>query len=230
MGVALLFVLLVNSMPSHDTRSESLESQRPVYWLRVDRANQRISLRGPRRERIPFLVQRPAPDGTPIRQKVYWLPARTKTVRFISPEGPKIPNDPYGKYCELPPADGIDGMYYTVGPIEEINPPSGSFGFYAIPLKGKPADLHGRTGLLIHGGGNKLPDPFADYQGWQCTHGCVKMQNADLRVLVDTLRALPADAEVRCIVDGGKCKLNDMVGETYRWDESSKSWIMLDQG
>lgn len=31
----------------------------------------------------------------------------------------------------------------------------------------------------IHGGGSGLPDPFAPYQGWLGTYGCLRMQNAD---------------------------------------------------
>lgn len=204
-----------------------MASSQPAYYLlKIDRANQRIGLYGPKRERIPFLVEKNA-DGKMITEKVYSLPVRTKTVRFIASEGPVIPNDPYGKYCELPPADGKDDMFYNVGPIEDIPKGSKSFGFYAIPLTGPPADKHGRTGLLIHGGGNKLPDPLADYQGWQCTHGCVKMQNIHVKALVKTLRSLPKDADVRLTVGDGKCKINDVVAETYRWDEKTGDWQIL---
>jgi len=31
----------------------------------------------------------------------------------------------------------------------------------------------------IHGGGSNLPSPFAPYQGWLGTYGCLRMQNAD---------------------------------------------------
>ena len=37
-------------------------------------------------------------------------------------------------------------------------------------------DSRGRD---IHGGGSSLPDPYAPYQGWLCTYGCLRMQNAD---------------------------------------------------
>jgi hypothetical protein len=203
-----------------------LESQKSIYWLRIDRANQRVGLRGPNRQRIPFLVERRDADGKVAFERMDWLPVRTKAVRFVSPEGPVIPDDPYGRYCEIPPADGRDGRWYKVGPIEEV--PSGSmdFGFYKIRLTGPPADLHGRSGLLIHGGGKDLPNPLADYQGWQCTHGCVRMQNAHLKALVQTLRDLPPGAEVRLIVDAGKCKLNGLTAETYRWDPKSETWVM----
>lgn len=31
----------------------------------------------------------------------------------------------------------------------------------------------------IHGGGSGLSDPFAPYQGWVPTYGCLRMQNTD---------------------------------------------------
>lgn len=34
-------------------------------------------------------------------------------------------------------------------------------------------------GRDIHGGGSGLNEPFSDYQGWQPTLGCLRMQNAD---------------------------------------------------
>lgn len=34
-------------------------------------------------------------------------------------------------------------------------------------------------GRDIHGGGSSLPNPYAPYQGWRCTYGCLRMQNAD---------------------------------------------------
>lgn len=42
----------------------------------------------------------------------------------------------------------------------------------------------------IHGGGSGLPDPYADYQGWVPTYGCLRMQNADgvllSRMIIDS--------------------------------------------
>ena len=207
--------------------SSMLESQESFYLLRIDRENQRIGLRDPHRKRIPFVVEQKDTSGKTTTEQMDWLPVRTKAVRFIAPEGPVSPNDPYGKYCELPPADGRDGMFYKVGQIEEIPEGSRGYGFYKIRLTGPPADAHGRTGLLIHGGGYQLPDPLADYQGWQCTHGCVKMQNIHVEAVVRTLRSLPSESDVRLIVDDGKCKLNDIVAETYRWDEKSGNWVII---
>lgn len=38
-------------------------------------------------------------------------------------------------------------------------------------------DSRGRD---IHGGGSSLPNPYALWQGWLCTYGCLRMQNADV--------------------------------------------------
>ena len=41
------------------------------------------------------------------------------------------------------------------------------------------AEVTNGAGRDIHGGGSGLPDPYADYQGWVPTYGCLRMQNAD---------------------------------------------------
>lgn len=47
---------------------------------------------------------------------------------------------------------------------------------------------NGRAGISIHGGGSNLIDPFAPYQGWLATHGCVRLQNAFLEMFVSLYR------------------------------------------
>lgn len=47
---------------------------------------------------------------------------------------------------------------------------------------------NGRAGISLHGGGSGLANPFAPYQGWQATHGCIRVQNADLERLVSLIR------------------------------------------
>jgi hypothetical protein len=44
---------------------------------------------------------------------------------------------------------------------------------------------NGRAGISMHGGGSRLPDPFAPYQGWAATHGCVRFQNDAMENLVE---------------------------------------------
>lgn len=51
----------------------------------------------------------------------------------------------------------------------ELDP---AFGTFYIST----GDERGRD---IHGGGSSLEDPYAPYQGWRCTYGCLRMQNAD---------------------------------------------------
>lgn len=46
---------------------------------------------------------------------------------------------------------------------------------------------NGRAGISLHGGGSGLANPFAPYQGWQATHGCIRLQNADLARLVEII-------------------------------------------
>lgn len=47
---------------------------------------------------------------------------------------------------------------------------------------------NGRAGISLHGGGSGLANPFAPYQGWQATHGCIRTQNADLEKIVELIR------------------------------------------
>ena len=64
-----------------------------------------------------------------------------------------------------------DGEYVCVAdqPPAENNEAYGRFYI-------STGDYRGRD---IHGGGSNLDDPFADYQGWLPTYGCLRMQNAD---------------------------------------------------
>lgn len=65
-----------------------------------------------------------------------------------------------------------DGTYTGVS-AEVTNGAYGSaYGNFYITS----GDPRGRD---IHGGGSGLPDPYADYQGWVPTYGCLRMQNAD---------------------------------------------------
>lgn len=52
----------------------------------------------------------------------------------------------------------------------------------------------GRAGVGIHGGGTGLPGAYtAKRQGWEVTHGCVRLQNEDLRALVKYVQACHHD-------------------------------------
>jgi hypothetical protein len=95
--------------------------------------------------------------------------------------------DVYGTYCKCPP-----GVGYTVGVPQACatrlangsvtinNPDDRAYGCWFTPLGDDPAgDMvkHDRSGIGVHGGGSDLPDPFAQYQGWEDTFGCLRLQN-----------------------------------------------------
>lgn len=103
-------------------------------------------------------------DGTPI----FSCPARC-----------------YGQHSDWtqPNGDTPPGLY-RVGQIYDTQGEA-AYGQWCLDLE----DLenqetgHGRAGISLHGGGTGLPDPFAPYQGWLPTHGCIRLQNADLTCL-----------------------------------------------
>lgn len=101
----------------------------------------------------------PAPyPGTPIT-----IPTSTSVARNAAPganEGFSTPDVnwiPQGTYSR---AYGPNGSYIDTG------------------------DPRGRD---IHGGGSRLPDPFAPNQGWTPTLGCTRGQNADVRGLGEAI-------------------------------------------
>lgn len=79
------------------------------------------------------------------------------------------------------------GVYELGKPVAAHDVP---FGFWFIPLLGEEA--HGRGGIGIHGGGSGLKDSFAERQGWQLTHGCLRLQNQDLDALVGLILSTKA--------------------------------------
>ena len=70
-----------------------------------------------------------------------------------------LPDGEYVCHADEPPAENNE-----------------SYGTFYIST----GDPRGRD---IHGGGSDLEDPFADYQGWEPTYGCLRMQNADGQAL-----------------------------------------------
>ena len=96
----------------------------------------------------------------------------------LSPEGLPRESLPVGQYitnAEEPPTDH--------GP---------AYGTFYITT----GDERSRD---IHGGGSSLPDPYASYQGWLCTYGCLRMQNADGEELSNILIALGNDIPLEVI-------------------------------
>lgn len=69
-------------------------------------------------------------------------------------------------------------------------PGEAAYGEYCvdlIDLEGQESD-NGRAGISLHGGGSGLANPFAPRQGWLPTHGCIRVQNEDLKRLVVMIR------------------------------------------
>jgi hypothetical protein len=62
--------------------------------------------------------------------------------------------------------------YYVA--VAENPPAENSYAYGTFYIS--TGDYRGRD---IHGGGSDLDDPFAEYQGWEPTLGCLRMQNAD---------------------------------------------------
>jgi hypothetical protein len=50
-----------------------------------------------------------------------------------------------------------------------------------------------RSGIGIHGGGSGLASPGSPRQGWAKTHGCVRLQNADLEEVAELVKSYQAE-------------------------------------
>ena len=84
------------------------------------------------------------------------------------------------------------GGLYRMGTPERIpdtDPDINAFGRWFVDLVEQQDQerSRGRAGIGFHGGGSGLAAPLAPYQGWQVTHGCVRLQNADLQRAVDSI-------------------------------------------
>lgn len=88
-------------------------------------------------------------------------------------------NDWTSKNGDTPPG------LYQIGVIYDTTgeTPYGEYCVDLIDLEGQETG-NGRAGISLHGGGSGLANPFAPYQGWQATHGCIRVQNADLQKIV----------------------------------------------
>lgn len=86
----------------------------------------------------------------------------------------------YGFRGFCPPGDFILGAPVPKNTV--------SFGAWFIPIldegPGGPMQQNGRAGVGLHGGGSGLAQPLSPHQGFQITHGCLRVQNADLAMIV----------------------------------------------
>lgn len=106
-----------------------------------------------------------------------------------------VNNGTYGHWGNCP-----FGSFLLGHPVAKHEP---AFGFWFIGVHDYDhhTALHdwGRGGIGIHGGGSGLGDPYAGHQGWVITHGCLRLPNADLEILVGHVKAAQAA--------GGRCFL-----------------------
>lgn len=100
----------------------------------------------------------------------------------------------YGQHADWTRTNGdTPPGVYEVGEIFDT-PGEAAYGWYCIDL----IDLEGqeskyrRAGISIHGGGTNLPNPFAPRQGWLATHGCVRVQNFFLEMIVKLIKSTRA--------------------------------------
>lgn len=96
----------------------------------------------------------------------------------------------WGQHADwtAPNGDTPPGLY-RVGVVYDTTgeAPYGRWCVDLEDLEGQETS-HGRAGISLHGGGSGLPSPFAPYQGWQNTHGCVRVQNAILERIVALIK------------------------------------------
>jgi len=62
----------------------------------------------------------------------------------------------------------------------------GNYCIDLIDLEGQETG-NGRGGISVHGGGSGLANPFELRQGWQATHGCIRLQNEDNEKVVEII-------------------------------------------
>jgi hypothetical protein len=78
-----------------------------------------------------------------------------------------------------------------------------AFGPYFTPLYDLSPDgpMHqfGRHGIGLHGGGSHLRNPFEEYQQLLKTHGCIRVSNHDLKMLVKLVHISRSEGRVSYI-------------------------------
>ena len=117
------------------------------------------------------------------------IKASTETMNVFEYGGKKlwgIEAHTYGQHPDWKKkyGDTPRGLY-VVGVIYDTRGEAayGDWCIDLVDLQGQERD-NGRDGISIHGGGSASPRPFAEKQGWYATHGCVRVQNGDMRTKV----------------------------------------------
>lgn len=84
---------------------------------------------------------------------------------------------------DTPPGVWNLGVIETITTRTAADVPYGRMFVWLEPVSGGCREVN-RPGIGLHGGGSGLANPFADYQGWVITHGCVRFQNKDLEDII----------------------------------------------
>ncbi len=114
--------------------------------------------------------------------------------------------DPYGHNCKCPPGNYYLGdpqpcaLRKSDGSVSIQHDDDAGYGCYFTPLiDSSPFGgmaQHGRGGIGIHGGGTAAPDPFAEWQGYYDTLGCIRISNFNNeRLFVPFVRTVRASSD-----------------------------------
>lgn len=121
---------------------------------------------------------------------------------------------PFGVYMYVRPAGGTAES--------RISPAFGTGKLYLDDneMFGEVSDA-GRGTIRLHGGGSRLPDPYALDQPLLSTQGCVRMKNRDINALIQLIRALPQEETLEFIFMGSDAYLRGLAADTSL---SDKTW------
>lgn len=121
---------------------------------------------------------------------------------------------PFGVYRYVRPAGGK--------PESRISPGFGTGKLYLddSDMFGEVKDARRGT-IRLHGGGSRLPDPYALEQPLLPTQGCVRMRNRDINTLIRLIKDLPQEEALEFIFMGSDAYLRTLATDTSL---SNKSW------
>jgi hypothetical protein len=92
---------------------------------------------------------------------------------------------------------------FRFGTPRHLDPPQIPFGEWFIDIldleANGPMATYSRSEIGAHGGGSGLRNPFAHRQGWQVTHGCLRLQNGDMERLTNSVRYCQAKGGIAYI-------------------------------
>ncbi len=121
--------------------------------------------------------------------------AKHKAVFVCEARNRAVGGDGFGRWGRCP-----RGVFQLGLPIALRHP---AFGRWFVPVfdvgENDLMKRNRRRGIGLHGGGSGLKNPFAPRQGWNPTHGCIRLQNVDMSPVATLIMAARAP--------GGRCYL-----------------------